>query len=81
MVQWSSHGLVREQSKPIRWSYRLKHSISDHEAAVLEEEIVQLRKSMEQAFLDNQSLTSDHVVGISRLLDEKINEYMRKSYQ
>jgi hypothetical protein len=81
MVHLSNHGLAREQSLPIRWSYRRKHQTSGQESLSLslEEEIIRLRMSMEQAFLDNQSLTAEHVVYISRLLDEKINEYMRKS--
>ncbi len=43
----------------------------------LEEEIFQLRRIMENTALQEQSLTSDLVVQISRILDHKINEYMR----
>lgn len=82
MVRLSNHSLVQEQSKPIRWSYRLKKNSSkpeQPEPVSLEDEIVRLRRTMEQAFLDNQSLTAEIVVEISRKLDDKINEFMRKS--
>jgi hypothetical protein len=82
LVRLSNHSLVREQSKPIRWSYRNKKNSSRRdqpEPVSLEDEIVRLRTTMEQAFVDNQSLTAEIVVEISRKLDEKINEYMRKS--
>jgi hypothetical protein len=76
----SNHGLIHEKSKSIRWSYRAKRKspspTSEHMS--LEDEIARLRKKMEQAFLENESLTAEIVVEISRLLDDKINEYMKK---
>lgn len=43
----------------------------------LEEEIHILRTRMEKTIKNENSLTSEIVIQISRLLDEKINEYMR----
>jgi len=44
---------------------------------ILEEEIYILRTLMEKTAEDEQSFTSEMVVHISRLLDRKINEYMK----
>lgn len=43
----------------------------------LVEEINELRRSMTEAFLKEESFTSDSVIEISRLLDTKIIEYMK----
>lgn len=43
----------------------------------LEAEINELRRSMTEAFLKEESFTSDSVIEISRLLDTKIIEYMK----
>nr|WP_185179617.1 aspartyl-phosphate phosphatase Spo0E family protein [Cohnella lubricantis]MBB6678345.1 aspartyl-phosphate phosphatase Spo0E family protein [Cohnella lubricantis]MBP2116725.1 hypothetical protein [Cohnella lubricantis] len=62
------------------------HSISSADAEIpacdasnhrLEEEINELRRSMTEAFLKEESFTSDSVMEISRLLDTKIIEYMK----
>lgn len=45
----------------------------------LEEEINMLRKKLEDIVIMENSFTSDLVVLNSRLLDEKINEYMRRA--
>lgn len=45
----------------------------------LEDEIYFLRRRMEQMFNQEQSLTSDSVIELSKLLDHKINEYMHKA--
>lgn len=45
----------------------------------LEEEINILRKKLEDIVIMENSFTSDLVVLNSRLLDEKINEYMRRA--
>ncbi len=45
----------------------------------LEEEINILRKKLEDIVFMENSFTSDLVVLNSRLLDEKINEYMRRA--
>jgi hypothetical protein len=45
---------------------------------LLEDEIYFLRRRMEQMFNQEQSLTSDSVIEMSNLLDNKINEYMHK---
>ncbi|WP_169732293.1 aspartyl-phosphate phosphatase Spo0E family protein [Cohnella thermotolerans] len=44
----------------------------------LEEEIDELRKSMTEAFLREESFTADTVMEISRMLDAKIIEYMKQ---
>lgn len=43
----------------------------------LVEEINALRRSMTEAFLKEESFTSESVIEISRLLDTKIIEYMK----
>lgn len=43
----------------------------------LEDEIYALRMKMEQSFVEEATFTSEQVIGLSRLLDTKINEYMR----
>lgn len=44
---------------------------------ILEEEIYILRTLMEKTAEDEQSFTSEMVVHISSLLDQKINEFMK----
>ncbi|MCC3374873.1 aspartyl-phosphate phosphatase Spo0E family protein [Cohnella sp. REN36] len=44
----------------------------------LEEEINTLRRRMTETFIREASFTSEPVMEISRLLDLKINEYMRQ---
>lgn len=71
---------VCESGRPARWPYQVKRqSPSDaaYAAVSLEDEIRTLRREMEDAFLESESLTSDVVVKISRMLDVKINEYMK----
>lgn len=47
----------------------------------LEQEILVLRRQMEQMFQKEQSFTADTVIEISSLLDLKINEYMKSHVQ
>lgn len=58
---------------------RLSHSdrLSSDAVMALELDIARLRRKMEDAFVQGDALTSDSVMEISRLLDVKINEYMR----
>lgn len=44
---------------------------------VLEEEIFQLRLRMERVIQEHKLLTSQNVLEISSILDEKINAYMK----
>ncbi len=44
----------------------------------LVEEIDRLRKAMTETFLQEHSLIADSVVELSRQLDLKINEYMKR---
>ena len=46
-------------------------------AEMLEDEICRLRQRMERAYLEEHSLRSERVIEASRVLDRKINEYMR----
>ncbi|SFJ02302.1 Spo0E like sporulation regulatory protein [Paenibacillus sp. UNC496MF] len=43
----------------------------------LEDEIYALRMKMEQSYAEEATFSSEKVIGLSRLLDNKINEYMR----
>lgn len=66
--------------RPLRWPSRLKRKSrpgAAHAAAALEDEIASLRRRMEEAFVQCDSLTSEPVMEISRMLDVKINEYMK----
>jgi len=49
------------------------------ESGSLVDEIDSLRRSMTEAFLREMSFTSEPVIEISRLLDVKINEYMKQT--
>ncbi|NMO96055.1 aspartyl-phosphate phosphatase Spo0E family protein [Paenibacillus lemnae] len=64
-----------EHSDHDKWT--VEHAKSAPQDISLEEEIHQLRRKMEQIFLQEQSFTSEIVIEISSLLDLKINEYMR----
>ncbi|AJS59671.1 aspartyl-phosphate phosphatase Spo0E family protein [Paenibacillus sp. IHBB 10380] len=58
-----------------KWStHATDSSLRDN---VLEDEIQVLRSKMEQTFTQEKSFTSDIVIEISIMLDQKINEYMR----
>lgn len=52
-------------------------NLSLSSAIALEDEIQFLRLKMEEIALLEKSFTSDKVIWISRMLDIKINEYMR----
>lgn len=68
----------------VKWSYlasRKSRSDACIPAPSLEDEISSLRRKMEDAFLECESLTSDLVVDLSRKLDVKINEYMRAKHK
>ncbi|GIP38789.1 hypothetical protein J31TS4_20690 [Paenibacillus sp. J31TS4] len=65
--------LLRENNR--NWLSKLSPSHEDR----LEEEIRELRMKMEQLYLEHGSLLSSAVIEISRLLDEKINEYINRT--
>jgi len=70
-----------EATEPVQWPQRvLRKSRSEaaYAAVSLEDEISSLRQKMEDAFLQSDSLTSELVMELSRLLDLKIIEYMNK---
>ncbi len=48
----------------------------DRNKALLEEEIRQLRGRMEDVARSEQSFTSETVIQLSMLMDEKINQYI-----
>jgi len=62
--------------RPIR-ERRKSRSQAASAAIALEAEITSLRRRMEDAFVRCESLTSDDVMTVSRILDDKINDYMR----
>ena len=74
----SGHSAVCEKSRSMRWAYRATRNPPPASTSSLEDEISNLRQIMEQAANESDSLTSDVVVEISRLLDDKINEYMKQ---
>lgn len=63
--------------KQSRKQYKTGHTSPKRSS--LEEEIFLLRQAMENQAIKEQSLTSELVVRISRLLDQKINEYMKNN--
>jgi hypothetical protein len=69
----------REQDLSPQWFYRRMKAAASEQ--LLEDEIYFLRRRMEQMFNQEQSLTSDSVIELSNLLDNKINEYMHKMSQ
>lgn len=72
-AQFNHYTLVSERNE-VKWPYKARtHSLS---TSVLEDEISELRKKMEEAFAENNSFTAEIVIEISRMLDLKINEYM-----
>lgn len=64
---------VREQETDAYRPRKLKKTNAKKE--LLEEEIRQLRKQMELVAQSENSFTSEIVIQLSVLLDEKINEY------
>jgi len=69
-----NHGWFHEKPDQNDWSKWLRQT---SRIKALEEEIRVLRLQMEAAYKDRLSLTDERVVGISRELDMKLNEYMR----
>jgi hypothetical protein len=69
----------REQDLSPQWFYRRMKAAAPEQ--FLEDEIYFLRRRMEQMYNQEQSLTSDSVIELSNLLDNKINEYMHKMSQ
>lgn len=72
--------VVVEKLQPARWPIRERRksrSQAASAAVALEAEITSLRRRMEDAFIRCKSLTSDDVMTVSRILDDKINDYMR----
>lgn len=69
----NAYWLLREKDR--NWLSKLSPSHEDR----LEEEIRELRMKMEQLYLEQGSLLSSAVIEISRLLDEKINEYINRT--
>ncbi|TMV44736.1 aspartyl-phosphate phosphatase Spo0E family protein [Paenibacillus mesophilus] len=66
--------------RPLQWPDRIRRKSRTEAAEAadsLEDEIANLRRQMEVAFEQCDSLTSEPVMEISRMLDVKINEYMK----
>lgn len=78
VIEYSMTSGIAEQlilERPHRYGTRI--SGCNRFVNNLEEEIFQLRLRMERVILENKSLTSQNVLEISNILDEKINAYMR----
>ncbi|MCM3038863.1 aspartyl-phosphate phosphatase Spo0E family protein [Paenibacillus motobuensis] len=69
--------LIAEDNESNKWMVEASRKTSP-QAVTLEDEIHILRNRMEKMFLQEKSFTSDIVIEISRLLDLKINEFMKK---
>jgi len=69
--------LIAEDNESNKWMVEANRKTSP-QAVTLEDEIHILRNRMEKMFLQEKSFTSDIVIEISRLLDLKINEFMKK---
>ncbi|GIP34372.1 aspartyl-phosphate phosphatase Spo0E family protein [Paenibacillus sp. J2TS4] len=66
--------LLREKDQHIRWvTEPAKASKVLHD---LEEEIRVLRMKMEQMYMEEPCFNNSSILAISRLLDEKINQYL-----
>ncbi|MEI7026026.1 aspartyl-phosphate phosphatase Spo0E family protein [Paenibacillus sp. y28] len=74
-VNLRSAHVICEKRGPLYWPFKSKKQSPP--SLTLEDEIHDLRKRMEEAFREQNSFTADLVIDLSRLLDEKINEYMR----
>ncbi|WMT39812.1 aspartyl-phosphate phosphatase Spo0E family protein [Paenibacillus sp. D2_2] len=72
--------LIAEDNESNKWMVEARRRTSP-QAVTLEDEIHILRNRMEKMFLQEKSFTSDIVIEISRLLDLKINEFMKKRGQ
>lgn len=70
---------IYEQRKNIKWLRKAK--LLSRTKDTLEDEISSLRLRMEKSVLQGNALTSEKVIQISTLLDEKINQYMKEQKQ
>ncbi|MDG0808743.1 aspartyl-phosphate phosphatase Spo0E family protein [Cohnella rhizosphaerae] len=83
MATVSNHSL--DSGQPATWA-SAKNAYSEvgappsYNDRSLIEEIDLLRRRMTETFLKEDSFTAEPVMEISRMLDVKINEYMRLSY-
>jgi hypothetical protein len=70
---YRSYSMIQDKKPSTFWTFPIikKKSLTE-----LEYEIHLLRTAMENIAITEQSLTSEAVITISSLLDEKINEYM-----
>ncbi|MDG0790404.1 aspartyl-phosphate phosphatase Spo0E family protein [Cohnella ginsengisoli] len=83
MATVSNHSLDPAQPAPwvsARNAYSEVGAPPSYNDRSLIEEIDLLRRRMAETFLREDSFTAEPVMEISRMLDVKINEYMRLSY-
>ncbi|KQX51748.1 MULTISPECIES: aspartyl-phosphate phosphatase Spo0E family protein [unclassified Paenibacillus] len=71
---YQKHFQIREQDFGQSWL--TKRAKKQNSLTLLEEEIHSLRRKLEQMVFDGKEMTSDSVVELSTILDQKINEYM-----
>lgn len=68
---------IRESNDKIQWHAKAQNNPPS--ILSLEEEIYELRNKLEQLVQDQTMLSSPEVVRLSKQLDEKINEYNRRT--
>ncbi|TXK85540.1 aspartyl-phosphate phosphatase Spo0E family protein [Paenibacillus sp. N3.4] len=73
---YNKHLQIRENDTEQRWL--TKRAKKFNSLNLLEEEIHSLRRMLEQMVLEGKEMTSDSVVELSTILDQKINEYMNR---
>lgn len=74
LSSYQKHFKIREQDFGQSWL--TKRAKKQNSLTLLEEEIHSLRRKLEQMVFDGEEMTSDAVVKLSTILDQKINEYM-----
>lgn len=74
LSNYQKHFTIREQDFGKSWLTKRAKKLNS--LTLLEEEIHSLRRRLEQMVLDGEEMTSDSVVQLSTILDQKINEYM-----
>ena len=72
---YGMNSVIHEGPSNSRWFKKARKMTPRN--PTLEKEIFELRSKMEQAYKMSHSLTSENVVESSKLLDNKINEYMK----
>ncbi|MBP1993509.1 aspartyl-phosphate phosphatase Spo0E family protein [Paenibacillus eucommiae] len=75
LTNYSDFVQLREKRSDERWLFKTTKKPAPH--ALLEEEIHNLRCRLEEMVFDGAAMTSDTVIELSKILDSKINDYMK----